>query len=47
MVTAVVSGVVWDLTGIPASAFVPIGLCAFILMTVPLGLSFGSRADAR
>jgi CP family cyanate transporter-like MFS transporter len=43
MVTAVVSGAVWDLTGIPAAAFVPIGLCAFLLMTVPLTLSFGAR----
>ena len=47
MITAVVSGAVWDLTGIPAAAFGPIGLCAFLLMTVPLSLSFGSRADAR
>ena len=33
MITAVVSGVVWDLTAIPAAAFVPIGLCAVLLLT--------------
>ena len=44
MITAVVSGAVWDLTAIPAAAFVPIGLCGVLLLTVPLTLSF-SRAS--
>ena len=45
MLTAVVSGVVWDLTATPAAAFVPIGLCAILLLTVPLTLSFSRRTD--
>ncbi|HWM46014.1 MAG TPA: MFS transporter [Xanthobacteraceae bacterium] len=34
VVTPILSGLAWDLTGVPAAAFVPIGLCAF-LMIVP------------
>src|SRR6476661_5217603 len=32
VITPVFSGLVWDLTGIAQSAFVPLGLCALILM---------------
>lgn len=31
VVVPVLSGICWDITGVPAAAFVPIGLCAFIL----------------
>jgi len=34
VITPILSGLAWDLTGVPAAAFVPIGLCAF-LMIVP------------
>jgi MFS transporter, CP family, cyanate transporter len=35
MVVAVVSGAAWDATGIAAAAFVPMGLCALVLITLP------------
>jgi len=41
MIVAVVSGAVWDVTGIPAMAFLPMGLCALILFVLPFSLPFG------
>ena len=32
VVTPIVSGAVWDVTGVPAAAFVPIGVCAAVLL---------------
>lgn len=32
VIIPVFSGIAWDLTGVPAMAFVPIGLCAFMLI---------------
>jgi CP family cyanate transporter-like MFS transporter len=32
VIVPVLSGIAWDLSGIPAMAFVPIGLCAFLLI---------------
>lgn len=32
VITPVISGLAWDLTGIPATAFIPIGLIAFVLV---------------
>ncbi len=32
VIVPVLSGIAWDLSGIPAAAFVPIGLCAFLLI---------------
>jgi hypothetical protein len=32
VVVPVISGLVWDVSGIPASAFVPIALCGGLLM---------------
>ena len=40
MMIAVVSGITWDLTGLPAAAFVPIGLCALLLFWVPATIRF-------
>jgi MFS transporter, CP family, cyanate transporter len=40
MLVAVVSGAVWDLTGIPAATFVPIGLCALLLFGVPATIRY-------
>ncbi|MGB9369284.1 MAG: MFS transporter, partial [Xanthobacteraceae bacterium] len=34
VITPVLSGLAWDLTGIAQSAFVPLGLCAVLLMTI-------------
>ena len=34
VVTPVFSGLVWDLTGVAQAAFLPLGLCAVILMTI-------------
>jgi hypothetical protein len=44
MIIAVISGVTWDLTGIPSTAFVPIGMCALILLALPSTLPF-RRSD--
>jgi len=41
LVVPVLSGIAWDLTGVPAAAFLPIGLCG-ILLIVP-ALSFKIR----
>jgi CP family cyanate transporter-like MFS transporter len=43
MLVAVVSGAVWDLTGVPAMAFLPIGLCSVVLV----GAAFAMRAAQR
>ena len=40
MLIAVMSGVAWDLTDVPAAAFVPIGLCALLLLIVPATIRF-------
>jgi CP family cyanate transporter-like MFS transporter len=32
VITPIISGLAWDLTGIPATAFLPIGLIAFLLV---------------
>ena len=34
VITPVFSGLVWDLTGIAQAAFVPLGVCAVLLMTI-------------
>ena len=38
VITPVFSGLVWDLTGIGQSAFVPLGICAIVLMALAPGL---------
>jgi len=38
VITPVFSGLAWDLTGIAQSAFVPLGLCALLLMALAPGL---------
>ena len=43
MAIAVISGVTWDVTGVPAAAFAPIGLCALLLLSVPLTIPFGKK----
>jgi len=34
VITPVFAGLVWDITGIAQAAFVPLGLCAVILMSI-------------
>jgi CP family cyanate transporter-like MFS transporter len=46
MTTAVASGAAWDLSGIPAAAFVPIAACAALLLFVPATISFDRPASA-
>jgi len=46
VVVPIISGVVWDLTGSGALAFVPIGACAIILMLLAQGLQFERRDSA-
>ena len=34
VVVPILSGLAWDLTGMPATAFVPIGLCGVLLLAL-------------
>jgi CP family cyanate transporter-like MFS transporter len=34
VITPILSGIAWDLTGVGWSAFVPLGLCAVVLMAL-------------
>jgi len=34
VITPILSGICWDLTGVPATAFIPIGLCAVLAITL-------------
>jgi MFS transporter, CP family, cyanate transporter len=43
MTIAVVSGISWDITGIPSAAFMPMGLCGLVLFVVPATIEFGKR----
>ena len=43
----IVSGLSWDLTGVPATAFVPIGLCALVLMWLAPAVTHAGRGEAR
>jgi len=40
VVVPVASGVVWDWTGLPASAFLPIGTCALVLLALARNIHF-------
>ena len=42
---SVIGGFAWDITGLPAIAFVPIGICAFGLAALPLTIDFRRPAD--
>jgi CP family cyanate transporter-like MFS transporter len=46
MIAAVVSGAAWDASGIPSAAFVPIGLCALLLLALPPTIPFARRAGS-
>jgi CP family cyanate transporter-like MFS transporter len=44
MVVPVVSGLAWDLTGIPAVAFLPIGLCGLVLIALSPAINHAGKA---
>ena len=44
VVVPIGSGLIWDLTGIPAIAFAPIGLSALLLMLLPQTIDFNRHA---
>jgi MFS transporter, CP family, cyanate transporter len=46
MIVAVVSGAAWDASGIPSAAFVPMGLCALLILALPATIPFarGTRS---
>jgi CP family cyanate transporter-like MFS transporter len=43
VIVPIISGFAWDATGLPAAAFIPVGLCNFLLIglasTIPRGVS--------
>jgi MFS transporter, CP family, cyanate transporter len=39
VITPVFSGLAWDLTGVPATAFIPIGVCALLLIVLSPGIA--------
>jgi hypothetical protein len=39
----VLSGITWDVTGVPSAAFIPMGLCGLVLFCVPATIPFGKR----
>jgi len=43
VITPIFSGLAWDLTGAPWSAFVPLGACALVLMGLAPAIKLGSR----
>jgi len=43
VVVPIVSGALWDASAIPATAFVPIGLCNFLLIALPWGIAARDR----
>jgi MFS transporter, CP family, cyanate transporter len=40
VITPIVSGIVWDATGVPATAFIPIGVCAAVLLAFAPTMNF-------
>ena len=46
VIVPIISGLVWDMTGRGAFAFVPIGACAVVLMLLARGLAFERRDSA-
>jgi MFS transporter, CP family, cyanate transporter len=44
VIVPIVSGLAWDITGIPAVAFAPIGLSALMLLVLPQTMDFARRS---
>jgi len=40
VITPIFSGLLWDMTGVAWTAFVPLGACAVVLMTIAPGIRF-------
>ena len=47
VITPVLSGLAWDLTGIAQSAFVPLGLCAVLLITIAPSIRLRHAVELR
>jgi CP family cyanate transporter-like MFS transporter len=43
VIVPIISGVLWDVTGVPAAAFVPIGLSTFLLMGFAATIDFAAH----
>src|SRR6202030_4483543 len=43
VIVPIVSGVAWDLTGLPAAAFVPMAMIALLMIVLPPTLGLASR----
>jgi hypothetical protein len=43
VITPIFSGLLWDLTGVPWSAFVPLGACALVMMGLAPTVKFDPR----
>ena len=43
VITPIFSGLAWDLTGVPATAFLSIGGCALMLIIIAPTIRFGGR----
>lgn len=41
VVMPILSGLVWDMTGLPIAAFLPIGICALAIIALAMGLRLG------
>jgi CP family cyanate transporter-like MFS transporter len=46
VIVPILSGLAWDASGAPAMAFVPIGLCNFLLIGLASTVSVRPRASA-
>lgn len=47
VVVPIISGLIWDTSGIPAAAFVPIALCNILLIALAPGVRVGAGARSR
>jgi CP family cyanate transporter-like MFS transporter len=45
VIVPVMSGLSWDLSGIPATAFVPIALCGLVLIMLAPAINHISRTE--
>jgi CP family cyanate transporter-like MFS transporter len=45
VIVPILSGLSWDMSGIPALAFIPIGLCNFLLIGLASTIPIPSRAS--
>ena len=46
VIVPVVSGALWDLTGLPAAAFIPMGICALAVIGLAPGIVLREKRTA-